>query len=373
MPLIAIYRDSLLPYAQRFIGAQLARVRRHRLLFVGTRVLDRSLLPPGARVLTPQSAPGGWRMTAGLGAPAGMLAELRSEHPVLVHAQFGTDGIRATPLARELAVPLLVTFRGFDITRRPASSTPYWIYTRLRRGLYGRAHAVLAVCRYLAEKLAEDGCPAEKIEVVHNGIDPAEFRADASVERGPQVLFVGRLVEKKGVDALVRAMRRVQKDRPAATLIVIGDGPLRPRLESAARAEGVASEFLGRQAPAAVRAWMNRARVFCLPSRTARDGDEEGLPNVILESQAMGLPVVSTRHAGIPEAVADGDTGFLVGEDDAGALADRILQLLRDEALWGKVATAARRSVEVGFDARQHVERLESLYERAARESAPRT
>jgi len=372
LPSIAIYRDRLLPYAQRFIGAQLSRVRRHRLVFVGTRVLDRSRLQPGARVLTPSSALGAWRMTAGLGAPAGVLRELRREHPLLVHAQFGTDGIRAAPLAAALAVPLLVTFRGFDIARRPASSAPYWIYSRLRRRLYGRAHTVIAVCRHLAEMLAADGCPPDKIEVVYNGIDPADFAADPAARRGEEVLFVGRLVEKKGADTLVRAMRHVQKQRPAAKLVLLGDGPEAPRIASLARAEGVTVEMPGAQAPASVRAWMSRARVFCLPSRTARDGDAEGLPNVILESQALGLPVVSTRHAGIPEAVVDGTTGFLVGEGDVAALADRILQLFADEALWQAVAAAARRSVEERFDARRHVERLESLYERAARPSALR-
>lgn len=371
-PLIAVYRDRLLPYAQRFIAAQLARLQRHRAVFVGTRAVDLSQLPADARVLTPASVAGALLMKGLRRMPADMADRLRGERPVAMHAQFGTDGAWCAPMARSLGLPLIVTFRGFDITQREASSLPYWIYSRLRPGVYRQAHTVIAVCRYLRDRLIENGCPAEKVEVVYNGIDPAEFRPDAALERGDAVLFVGRMVEKKGLDVLVRAMRIVQRSRRGAKLIAIGDGPEQRRIESLARAEAVELELLGRQPPALVRGWMNRARVFCLPSRVAHSGDAEGLPNVILESQSMGLPVVSTRHAGIVEAVSDGVTGFLVPEGDAAALADRILTLLGDEALCRRLAQAARRNVETAFDSRAHVARLESLYERAARASSAR-
>jgi glycosyltransferase involved in cell wall biosynthesis len=372
-PLVAVYRDRLLPYAQRFIAAQLGGLRRHRALFVGSRVVDASQLPPGARTLTPSSRLGALCMQARLGVPRELVQRLREERPVLLHAQFGTDGVWSEPLARALGVPQLVTFRGFDIARHERSSVPYWVYSRLRRRLYRRAWAVIAVCGYLKERLVGSGCPPEKVEVIYNGIDPEQFRPDPAVERDSTVLFVGRLVEKKGVDTLLRAMAGVQKRRREARLVLIGDGPERPRIESLARAEGVTLELLGRQPPHAVRAWMNRARLLCLPSRTARNGDAEGLPNVILESQCMRLPVVSTRHAGIPEAVDDGTTGLLAPENDAAALAQRILALLEDQALWRRLAEAARRSVEASFDSRAHVARLEALYERAARASAART
>ena len=370
LPCVAVYRDRLLPSAQRFIAAQIGGLKRHRAVFVGTRIVEPRLLPPNARILAPGSRSGAFLMKARLGVPRDVLEALREEAPRLVHGQFGTDGVWALPLTRKLGLPLVVTFRGFDIARRETSSLPYWIYARLRRRLYAECHTIIAVCRYLAEKLAADGCPAEKIQVVYNGIDPAEFRPDPAVPRGEEVLFVGRLVEKKGVETLLRAMRIVQRERPGARLVLIGDGPKRAALESVARADGIAVELLGRQPIATVRSWMNRARVFCLPSRTGRDGDAEGLPNVVLESQAMGLPLVSTRHAGIPEAVADGATGLLVAEGDAPALADRILLLMHDQALWQRLAIEARRNIERNFDAVRHVERLELLYERAERDNA---
>jgi glycosyltransferase involved in cell wall biosynthesis len=348
-------------------------LQRHRVLFVGTQAVDLSQLPAGVRVLTPSSRWSALLMKGLRRIPGDVLRSLQDEGPVLMHAQFGTDGVWCAPLARKLQLPLLVSFRGFDITRREASSVPYWMYSRLRPEVYRLAHTVIAVCHYLKDKLVENGCPADKIEVIYNGIDPAEFTADAAVERADAVLFVGRLVEKKGVDTLVRAMSLVQKHRRTAKLVVIGDGPEQGRIESMARADGVALELLGRQHASVVRGWMNRARVFCLPSRTASSGDAEGLPNVILESQSMGLPVVSTRHAGIAEAVSDGATGLLVAEDDAAALADRILMLFADAALWQRLAGAARRNVETAFDSRIHVARLETLYERASRARAPRT
>jgi glycosyltransferase involved in cell wall biosynthesis len=301
--------------------------------------------------------------------PAELRRRLLAERPALVHAQFGTDGVWCAPMAREAGLPLIVTFRGFDITRHPASSPAFWIYSRLRPEVYREAHTVIAVCRYLCDKLVEDGCPPEKVQVVYNGIDPSDFRPDPAVERTDAVLFVGRLVEKKGLDTLVRAMSTVQKSRRSVTLVVIGDGPEERRIGALARAESVTLQLLGRQPSAVVRGWMKRAGVLCVPSRTARSGDAEGLPNVILESQAMGLPVVSTRHAGIVEAVRDGVTGLLVREGDAAGLADRILELLGDGNLRRRLAQDARRSVESRFDSREHVAQLEALYARAARAS----
>src|SRR6185437_507604 len=149
----------------------------------------------------------------------------------------------------------------------------------------------------------------------YNGVDLARFPPGSG---GPDlVLFVGRLVEKKGVEILIEAFARARAARPGASLVIIGDGPLRPRLERRA-GEGV--RFLGALPPGDVADWMRRATVLAAPSVTARDGDAEGLPNVIVEAAASALPAVGSDHSGIPEAILDGETGFIVPERDAEAL-----------------------------------------------------
>jgi colanic acid/amylovoran biosynthesis glycosyltransferase len=157
-------------------------------------------------------------------------------------------------------------------------------------------------------------------------------------------------------------MRQVQAEVPNAELVVIGDGPLRGGLESLARAELRQVRFLGAQAPETVRAWMNRARVFCVPSVTADTGATEGFGLVFAEAQAMGVPVAGFATGGVPEAVAQGETGFLVPERNVDQLARAIIDLLREDALWRRFSAAGQRRVEAHFNLVRQTERLEELY-----------
>ena len=151
-----------------------------------------------------------------------------------------------------------------------------------------------------------------------------------------------------------------------AKLAIIGDGPLRGALERQAQGLGDRVCFLGTLPSDEVADWMRRASVLAAPSLTASDGDAEGLPNVVVEAAASGLPVVGTRHSGIPEAVEDGVTGFLVSEGDAGALAARLADLLASESLRRDMRGAARRLAERKFNRRMLTERLESIYDEVA-------
>ena len=140
-------------------------------------------------------------------------------------------------------------------------------------------------------------------------------------------------------------------------LDLIGDGPLRPELEQAA--QDLPVRFLGWQSPEAVGQAMEDALALMVPSRTAASGDAEGLPTVVLEAQARGLLVVATRHAGIPEAVSDGQNGVLVPEGDPAALGDALVRVEKEPPLRAALVTAALASVRAGFDARLQSERLE--------------
>jgi glycosyltransferase involved in cell wall biosynthesis len=175
------------------------------------------------------------------------------------------------------------------------------------------------------------------------------------------VVFVGRFVEKKGIDDLLSALASIRAAKPRAVLI--GDGPLEPQMRARAADLGVQATFLGAQPPAEVARHLAASRMLVAPSRTARDGDTEGLPTTILEAAAVGLPVVSTRHSGIPEAVVDGETGLLGAEADPVALAGNIARLLDDEDLRRRLGRAARERVRARFDLSAQTERLEALYD----------
>ncbi len=153
---------------------------------------------------------------------------------------------------------------------------------------------------------------------------------------------------------------------PGARLVILGDGPLLSRLKEKAARLGLGNsvEFLGRRSQQDVADWMARAWLLAVPSITASDGDAEGLPTVLFEAAAGRLPVVASDHSGIPEAVVDGKTGFIVPEGEAGPLAARMLDLLRSPDLRSAMAGAARRLAEERFDAVRQVGLLEGHYDR---------
>jgi colanic acid/amylovoran biosynthesis glycosyltransferase len=158
-------------------------------------------------------------------------------------------------------------------------------------------------------------------------------------------------------------MTRVQEIMPEAKLLVIGDGPLRKKLEQQAAAVLRNFAFLGVQAPTLVREWMNRATVFSCPSVVSAAGNEEGFGMVFAEAQAMGLPVVSFATGGIPEAVAHEQSGLLVPGRDWEALATKLLVLLQNQHLWGQFSQAGRTRIEKLFNIRTQATILESIYE----------
>jgi glycosyltransferase involved in cell wall biosynthesis len=207
---------------------------------------------------------------------------------------------------------------------------------------YNRAHL-----RSLA-----NGAP-DKIRCIYHGLDLGGFRPQPSRRSHPPlILSVGQLKEKKGFDHLLEACSLLRKRGVAFACEIIGDGPLRHvlaeridelHLDSSVRLAGAFAfeEVLDRY---------REATVFVLPCVTAADGDRDGIPNVILEAMAMGLPVVSTRHSGIPEAVEDGRTGVLVPPADPVALADAIAALIDDEELRERFGRRGRERIAAVFD-----------------------
>lgn len=286
----------------------------------------------------------------------------------LVHAHFGIDGGYILPAARIADVPLVVSWYGYDVSQFPrvfGGLGKAWLGPVLREA---RLH--LAMTPQMADALRELGAPAAAVRVHHFGIDSSFWSAPAppAARSEPRrVLMVGSFVPKKGHMDLIRAFAEVSERDPEATLRLVGSGPL----EGAARAL-VEKLALGSRVSFAgfvpygepLRAEYQAASVYVHPSRTAADGDQEGLPTVVLEAMAAGLPVVSTVHAGIPHAVRP-DSGVLVGEGDVAGLAQALSLLLGDEAMRERMGDAGRSRIRADFDLTTQTRRLESLYDEA--------
>lgn len=373
-PIVVFFSSLLLPPSQTFIRAQGEELQQFTPYYLGSRLV-KGLSLPSERTLVVNR--GGFLGTAEEGlfkfsgfAPR-IYQQVRQLSPALIHAQFGLSGVLALPLARDLQVPLIVHFRGADATVKEEytrhSSFNHWIYFRRQEALKREVRLFLTVSKFIKEKLLEQGFPPHKTMVHYSGIDTEIFRPDPTVLREPVVLFVGRLTEKKGCEYLIQAMAQVQAVMPNVKLAIIGDGPLKPKLEALATKRLSCYKFLGLQPPEVVHSWMNRALLLAAPSVTGYEGDSEGLPNVVLEAQAMGLPVVSTVHAGIPEAVIHEETGLLSTERDWQGLAENILRLLKDSSLWQRFSSNGQKQVRTSFDRRKQTRALESVYREVLR------
>ncbi|CAI6076817.1 glycosyltransferase [Cohnella sp. JJ-181] len=286
----------------------------------------------------------------------------------LVHAHFGPDGVMAAPIAKRLRIPLIVTFHGYDATVKDEYARKSYYthrnYIRKRELLKQDAAAFIAVSDFIRGKLIAQGFPADKIIRHYIGVDTQLFKPspDSRSSRDDIVLFVGRLVEVKGAAYLIEAMSEVQRHRPDAELVVIGDGPLRAELESMAARKLRKYRFLGTQPSDVVKSWMNRAKVFSVPSVPTPSGAEEAFGISFLEAAAMGLPAVSFRTGGIPEAVSDGETGLLADPRDWRGLASGIARLLGDEALWRRMSARSRERTCESFDLNEQTQELERIY-----------
>jgi glycosyltransferase involved in cell wall biosynthesis len=367
-PCALIYRDQLLPFSETFILNQAEAMRTYAPTFVGRRrVPGIDLGEHEAVVIDEGGVPGALRWARSLCGrpPADFLARLRGRSPRLIHAHFGPDGVNALPLQRRLGVPLVVTFHGYDATQRAVlSNGPIaWRYGRLRPRLVERAAVLLAVSEHIRDNLLALGIPASRIRVHRIGVDLARFTPAPLAQRQRIVLGAGRFVEKKGFEFLIDAMADVQSTSPETELVLIGSGEQEAELRARAAAKLSSFRIFGPCPPAEITAWMRRARLLAAPSVIDRTGNTEGLPITIVEALASGLPVVATRHAGIPEAIVDGVSGHLVAERDPAALAARMLDLLDDDTGWEAMSTASRQRAEAEFDLAVQTERLERIYD----------
>ncbi len=381
-PGVLIYRDVLLPPSETFIKWQSSSLTRFEPYYAGLSA-DKGLELPDEKLFTVDE---GGNFCLGAikklvfkycGVDFGLSSRIARVEPKLIHAHFGTGGVTALPLARKLNIPLVVTFHGFDATvsedrarlrymggnvHSILNFLSFRLYIKKRRLLMEEAALTLAVSDFIKGKLIERGFPENKIIRHYIGVDTHRFAPDPSIRRLPVVLFVGRMVEVKGLEHLIQAMKLVQGDHPYIELVAIGDGPLRASLESMAGRILKKYRFLGTQPQENVIDWMRKARVLAAPGVTASNGATEGFGLVTCEALAMETPVAGFRSGGIPEAVSHGKTGLLATEGNTEELANNIIRLFDDETMWKSFGANGRERALDKFDLKKQTAELEELY-----------
>ncbi len=292
---------------------------------------------------------------------AAYMAAFRRARAQAVLAEYGTTGVATMEACRELGIPLIVHFHGYDASVHAVLNENRETYPLM----FQQAAAVIAVSRSMARKLISLGCPSEKVHYNPCGINCHDFRGAEPSSAPPVFLAVGRFVEKKAPQLTLKAFAIVHQSMPAARLRMIGEGPLLDECRQLAIELKLqdAVTFLGAQPPAAVQKEMRSARCFVQHSMEATNGDCEGTPVGILEAGASGLPVVSTRHAGIADVIVEGVTGFLVDEGDVDGMAAHMLRLAQDPELARDLGVAARQRIESHFSEKLSDRRLWAVIE----------
>ena len=349
-PNVIVFRDKLLMPSEGFIKTHYTSFDEANLVYLASHFGWRADELNGQQLVTaPNSLKQFWFKQTG---QTSILTDLRQLIPQAIHAHFGRGGALALPIAQALQVPLYVTFHGGDATkethlRRRLIPT---IYQRRLSALKAYASGFLCVSQFVADRLAAQGFPHAKLIKHYIGIDVS--RIQPPKQRQGRLLFMGRLVDKKGVNVLLAAIRRLNDSGNAAVLglDIAGSGPLEPELRAQA-AELPNVKFLGWQTTVQLDRALRKARAVVVPSRTAKNGDCEGLPTVVLESIRAGLPVVASDHAGIPEIICDGKAGFLVPENDPDALAAALLAVTKNDDFILKMAAQAQLRLLSDFNA----------------------
>lgn len=261
-------------------------------------------------------------------------------------------------LARGLGLRFFAHAHGYDVSMR--LNEPKWRAAYLR---YNDADGVITMSRVSRDSLVSLGLDPSRVHVVPYGVDVPAEPLPHPERRTIRCLAVGRMVPKKGPVLALDAFRRATGVCADLHLDFVGSGPLLPGAHQFVRCFSMERcvTLHGERSNEDVRQMMRDADIFIQHSVTASDGNQEGLPVAILEAMAHGLPVVSTRHAGIPEAVADGVSGYLVQEGDSAGMADRIVKLARDPDLRNAMGNAGWRAATEHFSWRQERMRLRAL------------
>jgi glycosyltransferase involved in cell wall biosynthesis len=290
-------------------------------------------------------------------------AVLDRENAQLLHIFFGHIAVHLLPLIRAWSKPSVVSFHGADVLvdmEKPA-------YRNATKQMLDAVTRVFVRSDSLRRAVVELGCDENKIDIIRTGIPLPEFpfREREFPENGEwRFVQASRLVQKKGLATTLHAFTAFSGRFPRATLTIAGEGPMLGELKELTRKLKIDNRVSlpGFVPPEKLREIYYASHIFLHPSETGSDGNQEGIPNSMLEAMATGLPVLATNHGGIPEAIENGVSGILVPERDYEALSHALLEAVKDRDLLARLARNGANVVAQKFDQQNQVRRLEEIY-----------
>lgn len=278
---------------------------------------------------------------------------LKYEKVDAVFAEYLITGAETVGVCKDLNVPLIAIALGYEISM-------YHIIEHYKTKyceLFQYANNILVVSQHMRVNIEKLSCPKEKI--IYSPAGPASdfFEIQPSFIK-KQVLAIGRFVDKKAPHLSILAFKKVVDQIPEAVFVMAGEGPLLNACKDLVRAIGIEGSvnFVGRIDREQHKILLNESTVFIQHSKVAENGDSEGTPVAILEASAAGLPIVSTLHAGIPDIVIDGKTGFLVPENDVDLMSKKMIELLLDKEKAIEFGENGRQYVSENFSLEKHIE-----------------
>lgn len=279
----------------------------------------------------------------------------------LIFAEFGHNGAALAPHAKKLGIPLIVHFHGHDAHRTDFIKPKLEAY----KAMFAYATKIVSVSHFMTDALLELGAPKEKI--VYNPYGPRPFFYDNQPNYGNTIFYVGRFTDIKSPILILDAFRRLVKTCPEAKLVMVGTGELLENCKALVKAWEFEDKitFTGGVPHDELIPYFQNACMFVQHSVQPSYGDAEGTPNTILEASASGLPVVSTKHAGIPQAVIHEKTGFLVDEYDSKGMSEYMLKLFNDKDLCREMGEAGRNHIKTNYNIDRHIGVLNQIIKEA--------
>jgi len=361
---ILAYCDKMFTPSESFIPRGYSAFSKLRPIYIGHTI--NGPVPDGATAidLTPLHGAFGTAGFKQFGRVSRALEKtLRDLNPVAIHASFGKSGAYALPLAKQLGLPLAVTYYGGDATKTAnTKKSIVRVYNRRREALWREADLILPCSDFIRRELLAKGAPDDKMVVHHNTADPAKFQPG---EKKDLIVFAGRWSPKKGIDTLIEALTLLGDALDGWTVRLCGNKPESQRdvfeqnLHDTLAASGLHVELAGWVPADKMPEHWAEARIACIPSKRAPSGDAEGLPLVCIEAMLSGCALAATRHAGITECVKEGETGYLVDEGDAQGLAASLREMLTDRDKTARMGYEGRDFAMESFNLQKQSAKLE--------------
>lgn len=276
-------------------------------------------------------------------------------------ANYGLMGVALADACEKANIRLFVHFHGFDASEYKTLDT----YKVRYKILFQKVEGIIVVSNDMKKQLISLGADSTKIYLNSYGVETNKFTGALPETKNPIFISVGRFTAKKAPQLTIQAFSTVLTKVPNARMIMIGDGELWEESKQIADKLNILDkiDFQGKKSPEQIAEQLREARIFVQHSRIAENGDSEGTPNTVLEASATGLPIISTRHAGIKDAVVHEETGFLVEEGDWESMAEYMIQLAQDPNLCGQMGRAARKHIEKNYEMSKRVRTLKDILE----------